>query len=116
MIKIFQRNQKKKRWFYFTKTKKVLYLHPPKQPMLLAQAGSPYCRAGPHLSNRIYSGEMAEWSNALVLKTSEGHTSGGSNPSFSAKGNPQRKLWVSYFQTRQKLAFESDLEIETHKR
>ncbi len=28
---------------------------------------------------------MAEWSNALVLKTSEGHTSGGSNPSFSAK-------------------------------
>lgn len=30
-------------------------------------------------------GEMAEWSNALVLKTSEGHTSGGSNPSFSAK-------------------------------
>ena len=53
--------------------------------MLLAQAGSPYCRAGPHLSNRIYSGEMAEWSNALVLKTSEGHTSGGSNPSFSAK-------------------------------
>ena len=32
----------------------------------------------------IYFGEMAEWSNALVLKTSEGHTSGGSNPSFSA--------------------------------
>ena len=30
-------------------------------------------------------GEMAEWSNALVLKTSEGHTSGGSNPSFSAR-------------------------------
>tara|TARA_B100000035_G_scaffold92352_1_gene78010 strand:- start:724 stop:900 length:177 start_codon:yes stop_codon:yes gene_type:complete len=30
------------------------------------------------------SGEMAERSNALVLKTSEGHTSGGSNPSFSA--------------------------------
>lgn len=29
-------------------------------------------------------GEVAEWSNALVLKTSEGHTSGGSNPSFSA--------------------------------
>ncbi len=33
----------------------------------------------------IDTGEMAEWSNALVLKTSEGHTSGGSNPSFSAK-------------------------------
>ena len=29
-------------------------------------------------------GEMAEWSNAAVLKTVEGHTSGGSNPSFSA--------------------------------
>ena len=36
-----------------------------------------------YICNRI--GEMAEWSNALVLKTSEGHTSGGSNPSFSAK-------------------------------
>ncbi len=33
---------------------------------------------------RLNTGEMAEWSNALVLKTSEGHTSGGSNPSFSA--------------------------------
>ena len=31
---------------------------------------------------------MAEWSNAAVLKTVEGHTSGGSNPSFSAKENP----------------------------
>ena len=28
---------------------------------------------------------MAEWSNAAVLKTVEGNTSGGSNPSFSAK-------------------------------
>ncbi len=32
-----------------------------------------------------HTGEMAEWSNAAVLKTVEGHTSGGSNPSFSAK-------------------------------
>ena len=40
------------------------------------------------------SGEMAEWSNAAVLKTVEGNTSGGSNPSLSArKGN--RK--VSFF-------------------
>ena len=31
-----------------------------------------------------HQGEMAEWSNAAVLKTVEGHTSGGSNPSFSA--------------------------------
>ena len=30
------------------------------------------------------SGEMAEWSIAAVLKTAEGHTSGGSNPSLSA--------------------------------
>ena len=35
-----------------------------------------------YICNRI--GEMAEWSNAAVLKTVEGHTSGGSNPSFSA--------------------------------
>ena len=27
---------------------------------------------------------MAEWSIAAVLKTAEGHTSGGSNPSLSA--------------------------------
>ena len=32
-------------------------------------------------------GEMAEWSIAAVLKTVEGHTSGGSNPSFSAIGD-----------------------------
>ena len=30
-------------------------------------------------------GEMAEWSIAAVLKTVEGNTSGGSNPSLSAK-------------------------------
>lgn len=30
-------------------------------------------------------GEVAEWSIAAVLKTVEGHTSGGSNPSFSAQ-------------------------------
>ena len=56
---------------------------------------------------------MAEWSNALVLKTSEGHTSGGSNPSFSAKGNPQLSLWVFCYQKRRKLAFESDLKQKT---
>ena len=38
-----------------------------------------------YICNRI--GEMAEWSNAAVLKTVEGHTSGGSNPSFSATIN-----------------------------
>ena len=36
-------------------------------------------------------GEMAEWSNAAVLKTVEGHTSGGSNPSFSAELMFQKK-------------------------
>ena len=35
-----------------------------------------------YICHRI--GEVAEWSNAAVLKTVEGHTSGGSNPSFSA--------------------------------
>ena len=36
---------------------------------------------------RLQHGEMAEWSIAAVLKTVEGNTSGGSNPSLSAK-NP----------------------------
>jgi hypothetical protein len=33
---------------------------------------------------RPAAGEMAEWSNALVLKTSVPQGTGGSNPSFSA--------------------------------
>ena len=36
-------------------------------------------------------GEMAEWSIAAVLKTVEGHTSGGSNPSLSAKESCKSK-------------------------
>ena len=35
-------------------------------------------------------GEMAEWSNALVLKTSVQQCTGGSNPSLSAKGKAQQ--------------------------
>ena len=35
-------------------------------------------------------GEMAEWSIAAVLKTVEGHTSGGSNPSLSAELTGQK--------------------------
>tara|TARA_R110002050_G_scaffold106504_2_gene216438 strand:- start:2835 stop:2987 length:153 start_codon:yes stop_codon:yes gene_type:complete len=31
------------------------------------------------------NGELAEWSNAAVLKTVEAQVSGGSNPSLSAK-------------------------------
>ena len=49
-----------------------------------------------YICNRI--GEMAEWSNAAVLKTVEGHTSGGSNPSFSAKENPQLSLWGFFYE------------------
>tara|TARA_R110000823_G_scaffold315691_1_gene450037 strand:+ start:13921 stop:14163 length:243 start_codon:yes stop_codon:yes gene_type:complete len=47
-------------------------------------------KKGCYICTRIWGipnetlGEMAEWSNAAVLKTVEGHTSGGSNPSFSA--------------------------------
>ncbi len=43
----------------------------------------------------ILFGEMAEWSNAAVLKTVEGHTSGGSNPSFSASNHPQGGFFIS---------------------
>ena len=41
---------------------------------------------------------MAEWSIAAVLKTVEGHTSGGSNPSLSAKAriNPLKFSGFSY--------------------
>ncbi len=35
---------------------------------------------------------MAEWSIAAVLKTVEGHTSGGSNPSLSAKEKQLTRL------------------------
>ena len=45
-----------------------------------------------YICHRI--GEMAEWSNAAVLKTVEGHTSGGSNPSSSAK---KSFTWVKLF-------------------
>ena len=41
------------------------------------------------LPKKIFSyfcrGELAEWSIAAVLKTVEGNTSGGSNPSLSAE-------------------------------
>ncbi len=35
-------------------------------------------------SRGSFAGEVAEWSIAALLKTVEGHTSGGSNPSLSA--------------------------------
>ena len=36
---------------------------------------------------KFFFGEMAEWSIAAVLKTVEGNTYGGSNPSLSAGRN-----------------------------
>ena len=48
-----------------------------------------------YICNRI--GEMAEWSNVAVLKTVEGHTSGGSNPSFSAKKPRKRNVYGALF-------------------
>ena len=52
------------------------------------------------------TGEMAERSNAAVLKTVDCHRSGGSNPSFSAKEN-RLVLLIGFFisQKCQKLAF-----------
>ena len=41
-------------------------------------------------------GEMAERSNALVLKTKDVQASGGSNPSFSAKEKPLAG-WLTVF-------------------
>ena len=50
-------------------------------------------------------GGMAEWSNAAVLKTVEGHTSGGSNPSSSAKKNPDSDVWVFFIPVASKACF-----------
>lgn len=50
-------------------------------------------------------GEMAEWSNAAVLKTVEGHTSGGSNPSFSAKETRNESYGFLFFTTTLKNLF-----------
>ena len=48
-----------------------------KKPTIFALASS---------ENNSAKGEMAERSNAAVLKTVDCNRSGGSNPSFSAKG------------------------------
>jgi hypothetical protein len=42
-------------------------------------------------------GEMAEWSIAAVLKTVEGNTSGGSNPSLSAQNSECPARGIFYF-------------------
>ena len=49
------------------------------------------------------SGEMAERSNAVVLKTIDCNRSGGSNPSFSAKRNPQHCCGFFIFQKKPNL-------------
>ena len=41
-------------------------------------------------------GEMAEWSIAAVLKTVEGHTSGGSNPSLSADKSCKSMIYRTF--------------------
>ena len=41
-------------------------------------------------------GEMAEWSNALVLKTSVPRGTGGSNPSSSAIKSLVQKHWAFF--------------------
>ncbi len=40
-----------------------------------------------------FTGEMAEWSNAAVLKTVDCNRSGGSNPSFSAGKSQIVRCW-----------------------
>ena len=40
---------------------------------------------------------MAEWSIAAVLKTVEGNTSGGSNPSLSAQKSRKESPYGSFF-------------------
>ena len=45
---------------------------------------------------KFFFGEMAEWFNAAVLKTVEGNTSGGSNPSLSAENESSNKKVLDY--------------------
>ena len=42
------------------------------------------------------TGEMAEWSNALVLKTSVPRGTGGSNPSLSAKTTENKRFTLVF--------------------
>ena len=58
------------------------------------------------------NGEVAEWSNALVLKTSEGHTSGGSNPSFSADQKPYAKRRAFLFSVESEPTVQARMKIK----
>ena len=53
--------------------------------------------AGKYFFCTFAPGEMAEWSIAAVLKTVEGNTSGGSNPSLSARRKNARQPWHFLF-------------------
>ena len=55
---------------------------------------------------------MAEWSNAAVLKTVEGHTSGGSNPSFSAKVKTHNEVVGFLFSKASKACFRKRLKTK----
>ncbi len=44
-------------------------------------------------------GEMAEWSNAAVLKTVDLNGSGGSNPSLSAEKIEAQRFALGFFRT-----------------
>ena len=45
----------------------------------------------------VEKGEMAEWSNAVVLKTIVPRGTGGSNPSLSAKAPKSSTEWLGFF-------------------
>jgi hypothetical protein len=49
------------------------------------------------LKTNVLIGEMAERSNAAVLKTVDCNRSGGSNPSFSAELGKPYKIKASHF-------------------
>lgn len=51
-----------------------------------------------------FTGEMAEWSNALVLKTSVPRGTGGSNPSFSAKTPENQRNALVFFMSKSEIS------------
>ncbi len=51
-----------------------------------------------------YTGEMAEWSNAAVLKTVDLNGSGGSNPSLSAKNATEVSSVAFFYKNCTKIA------------
>src|SRR4029079_17342064 len=66
----------------------------------------PFCRF--RMPAYICAGEMAERSNAAVLKTVDCNRSGGSNPSLSANQNKAPRRAHFYGTERRKLACKSD--------